>query len=152
MANTQAFCDSAKVDMMSGNIALGTCDQTRTISNKDALKAALYFTSATINASTTIYTVTGEIDDASYTTAGITVTNATEPNVAANIAYWTPSASLVWSNLTEENFNCVLIYNDQFATKYAVAVYTFGDQTVAAGDFTLTMPTNDQTTGLLRLN
>ncbi len=152
MTNTQAFCDSAKVDIMSGNHALGTCDETRTISNKDALKAALYFTSATINAATTVYTVTGEITGTNYTATGVTVTNANEPLVSANIAYWTPSASFSWTNLTEENFNCVLIYNDQFSTKRSLAVYTFGDQTVAAGDFTLTMPTNDNATGLLRIN
>jgi hypothetical protein len=44
----------------------------------------------------------------------------------------------------------VLIYNSTQSDK-AVAVYTFGSQTITAGTFTLTMPTNDGTTGLLRL-
>jgi hypothetical protein len=44
----------------------------------------------------------------------------------------------------------VLLYNSTQSNK-AIAVYTFGSQTITAGTFTLTMPTNDNSTGLLRL-
>jgi hypothetical protein len=47
-------------------------------------------------------------------------------------------------------FNAVLIYNSTQSNK-AVAVYTFGDQTITAGTFTLTMPSNTTTTALIRL-
>ena len=47
-------------------------------------------------------------------------------------------------------FNCVMIYNSTQGNK-AVSVHTFGDQTITAGTFTLTMPTNDSSTGLLRI-
>jgi hypothetical protein len=47
-------------------------------------------------------------------------------------------------------FDCVILYNSTQGDK-AVGVYTFGSQTVTAGNFTLTMPTNDATTGLLRI-
>jgi hypothetical protein len=33
-----------------------------------------------------------------------------------------------------------------------VSVHTFGSQTITAGTFTLTMPTNDTTNALLRLS
>jgi len=33
-----------------------------------------------------------------------------------------------------------------------VSVHTFGSQTITAGSFTLTMPTNDTTSALLRLS
>jgi hypothetical protein len=41
----------------------------------------------------------------------------------------------------------MLLYNDSNTAKAAVAVFTFGSQSVTAGTFTLTMPTNDLTTG-----
>ena len=152
MANTQAFCNSAKVELMSGNMAIGTCDQTRTISNKDTFKAALYLATATRNKSDTIYSVTGEVTGTNYSAGGVAVTNATEPALDADTAHWTPSASIVYSNVTlATDFDAVLIYNDSWTTKYALSVHTFGSQTVTAGDFTLTMPTNDGTTGLVRL-
>jgi hypothetical protein len=47
-------------------------------------------------------------------------------------------------------FDAVLIYNSTSSNK-AVSVHNFGSQTVTAGTFTLTMPTNDATTGLLRI-
>jgi hypothetical protein len=43
-----------------------------------------------------------------------------------------------------------LIYNSTQSNK-AVSVHTFGSQTITAGTFILTMPTNDATTGLLRV-
>jgi hypothetical protein len=49
-------------------------------------------------------------------------------------------------------FDALLIYNDTSAGKNAVGVFTFGSQTVTAGNFSLTMPTNDSSTGLIRLN
>jgi hypothetical protein len=47
-------------------------------------------------------------------------------------------------------FDAVLIYNSTQADK-AVSVHTFGSQTVTAGTFTLTMPTNNTTDALIRL-
>ncbi len=153
MANTQELCNSFKDELMHGDHALGTTSETRTISTKDALKGALYHSTATIDKSTTVYTVTGEIADASYAAGGQTITNATEPTLDTDTAHWTPSASLVFSTLTEAvAFDAVLIYNDQFSTKRAISVHTFGDQTVAAGDFTITMPVNNGTTGLIRIS
>jgi hypothetical protein len=47
-------------------------------------------------------------------------------------------------------FDAVLIYNSTQSDK-AVSVHTFGSQTVTAGTFTLTMPTNNTTNALIRL-
>jgi hypothetical protein len=44
----------------------------------------------------------------------------------------------------------VLLYNVTQGNK-AIAAYTFGSQTMTAANFSLTMPTNDATTGLLRI-
>ena len=152
MANTQAFCNSAKTDLMNANFALAATGQTRGATTKDTLKAALYHSTATINKSTTIYTTTGEIVATNYTAGGVAVTTANAPALDSDTAHFTPSASIVYTNITEGTaFDCVLLYNSTTTTKYALSVHTFGDQTITAGDLTLTMPTNDGTTGLVRM-
>jgi hypothetical protein len=122
----------------------------------DSFKAALFLSSATINAATTVYSTTGEVSGSGYTAGGVAVTNGTSPlssntSATAGTAYWTPSASLTYTSVTLTSaFNCVLLYNTSKTNK-AVSVHTFGDQTITAGTFTLTMPTNSTSTALLRL-
>jgi hypothetical protein len=129
----------------------------RAATTADTFKAALYLTSATVNAATTVYSSTGEVSGAGYTAGGVTVTNATVPDATntsatAGVAYWTPSASITYTSVTLSTaFDAVLIYNSTQADK-AVSVHTFGSQTITAGTFTLTMPTNDTSTALLRLS
>lgn len=150
MANTQAVCNSFKTELFNGIHAFGTT-VVRGATTKDTFKAALYLASATVNKSTTTYSSSGEVSGTNYTAAGVTVTNANAPANASDVSYWTPSASFAWTIVTLSTaFDAVLIYNSTQGGN-AVAVYTFGSQTVTAGNFSLTMPTNDQTTGLLRL-
>jgi hypothetical protein len=130
---------------------------TRGTSAADTFKAALYVTTATINAATTAYSATNEVSGTGYTAGGITVTNATPPastnsSATAGVGYWTPSANLVYSTVTLTTaFDTVLIYNST-QSNAAVSVHTFGSQTITAGTFTLTMPSNTTTTALLRLS
>lgn len=150
MANTQAMCTSFKTEILSGIHALGTT-VIRAATTADTLKAALYLASATINATTTAYSATGEVTGTGYTAGGITVTNATAPAATGTTAYWTASASLTYTNVTLSTaFDSVLLYNSTQGNK-AISVHTFGSQTITAGTFVLTMPTNDATTGLLRI-
>ena len=129
---------------------------TRGSSAADTFKAALYLTTATINAATTAYSATGEVSGTNYTAGGVTVTNATAPlatnsSATAGVAYWTPSASITYTTVTLSTaFDTVLIYNSTQSNK-AVSVHTFGSQTITAGTFTLTMPSNTTSTALLRL-
>lgn len=119
-------------------------------------KAALYLASATKDRTTTAYNTTGEVSGTNYTAGGVTVTNANAPaNTGGTgiVAFWTPSASFQWTTVTLATaFDCVLLYNSSNTANASVAVFTFGSQTVTAGNFTLTMPTNDLTTGLIRLS
>ena len=151
MANTQAFCSQAKVDLMNGLHAMGA-SVIRAATTKDDYKAALYLATATVNATTTVYSATGEVTGTNYVAGGVAVTTATAPTLDGTTAHFTPSASIVYTNVTLSTaFDAVLIYNDTSATNLALSVHTFGSQTVTAGDFTLTMPTNDGTTGLIRI-
>lgn len=149
-ANTQAMCTSFKGEILSGIHALGTT-VIRAATTADVIKAALYLASATINAATTAYSATGEVSGTGYTAGGVTVTNATAPTTSGTTGYWTPSASLTWSTVTLSTaFDCVLFYNSTQGNK-AISVHTFGSQTVTAGNFTLTMPTNAAATALVRI-
>lgn len=150
MPNSQAMCTSFKVEILNGVHAIGT-PPTRATTAKDTFKAALYLATGTLGAGTTAYSATNEVTGTNYTPGGITVTNGTSPTSSGTTAYWTPSASLIYTNVTLSTaFDAVLIYNSS-QSNAAVAVYTFGSQTVTSGTFTLTMPTNDATTGLLRI-
>lgn len=70
MANTQAMCTSFKVELLNGHHALGT-SVTRGATTADSFKAALYLATATINATTTAYTATGEVSGTGYTAGGV---------------------------------------------------------------------------------
>lgn len=150
MSNTQAMATSFKGEILSGIHALGTT-VIRAGTGADTLKAALYLASATINAATTAYSVTGEVSGTGYSAGGVTVTNATAPTTSGTTGYWTPSASLTYTTVTLTTaFDCVLIYNSTQSNK-AISAHTFGSQTVTAGTFTLTMPTSDATNALIRI-
>jgi hypothetical protein len=155
MANTQSMATSFLGEVLTATHNFGVAP-IRAATTADTFKAALYLTSATINASTTAYSVTGEVTGTNYSAGGVTVTNATVPassntSTTAGTAYWTPSASITYTTVTLTTaFDAVLIYNSTQSNK-AVSVHTFGSQTITAGTFTLTMPSNTTSTALLRL-
>lgn len=155
MANTQCLVDSFKKELLNGSHAFGTqaANAVRTTTTKDTFKGALYLASATQNAAITAYSSTGELAaSGNYTAGGVTITNATVPSNTSNTAFWTPSASISWTNLTSSGaFDCVTLYNTASTGNLAVGHYTFSSQNITASDFNLTMPTNDASTGLLRL-
>lgn len=124
--------------------------------NGISLKAALFYTASTVNA-TTNYSTTGEVSGGNYVAGGATVTNANSASTvnttaAGDTQFWTPSASIVFpSNMSATAFDTVMIYN----TSGNVALGTWslgGSQTIVAGTVTLTMPTNDASTGLIRIS
>jgi hypothetical protein len=147
-------------DLLVGAQQLGTVTLTSrsslTSPTVDTVRAALYLASATINASTPTYTATGEVTGTGYTAGGVVVTNGTGPiasntSSTAGVAYWTPSASITYTGVTLTTaFDAVLLYNSTQGNK-SISVHTFGSQTVTAGTFTLTMPSNTTSTALIRL-
>ena len=151
MANATALCTSFKQELMGAYHNFIATNVARTINTVDVLKAALYVATGTQGAATTAYSTTNEVSGTNYTAGGITVTNATAPASTGTTAFWTPSASLVYSNVTLSTaFDCVTLYNSSQANR-AISVHTFGAQTVTAANFTLTMPSNDAVNGLIRL-
>jgi len=155
MANTQAMTTSFMGELMTATHNFGVAP-IRAVTTVDSFKGALYLASATYNASTTAYSVTGEVSGTNYTAGGVAVTFGTPPtatnsSTTAGVAFVTPSASITYTNVTLTTaFDAVLIYNSTQSNK-AVSVHTFGSQTVTAGTFTLTMPANTTSTALIRL-
>lgn len=155
MANTQSMCTSFMGELLTATHNFGTAP-TRGASTADTFKAALYLTTATVNASTTAYSATNEVSGTNYTAGGVSISGwnaptATNSSATAGTAFTTPTASITYTSVTLSTaFDCVLIYNSTQSNK-AVSVHTFGSQTITAGTFTLTMPTNNTTNALLRL-
>lgn len=138
MSNTQAVSGVMK------QVALGA------VVDGKSLKAALYLASATTNGTNTVYTSTGEVSGTNYTAGGVSVTNANAAGLTSTTAYWTPSASIAFTTVTLATaFDCVMIYSTTDSNRN-LGTFTFGSQTITAGTFTLTMPTNDSSTGLIR--
>ncbi len=143
MANTQGIGYQWKLECLTsagGNL------------NSTAIKAALYLASATTGPSNASYTATGEVSGTNYTAGGASVTNGTAALDGA-VAHWTPGAAISWTTVTlSTSFDAVMIYDDTHASDRNIGVFTFGATTVTAGNFTINMPTDDGTTGLVRLN
>lgn len=150
MANTQAMTTSFKSEILQGVHNFGTAP-VRASGAADTFSAALYISTASLGAATTAYSSTNEVSGSGYLPGGVTVTNATPPTTSGTTAYWTPSASIVYTNVTlAVPFDAVLIYNATQGNA-AVSVHTFGSQTVTAGTFTLVMPVNAAGTALLNI-
>ena len=160
MANTQSMCTSFLGQLLSAGHNFNTTNVARSANTPDVFKAALYLASATINAATTVYTSSGEVSGTGYTAGGITITGspawytptATNASSTAGVGFTTPTANFVYTTVTlTTSFDTVLVYNSTQSNN-AVSVHTFGSQTITAGTFTLTMPSNTTTTALLRLS
>jgi len=158
MANTQAMCTSFLGEILTATHNFGTAP-VRAVTTPDVFKAALYLVSATLNASTTVYSATGEVSGTNYSAGGVTITGspawnaptATNTSTTAGTAFTTPTASITYTTVTLTTaFDTVFIYNSTQSNK-AVSVHTFGSQTITAGTFTLTMPANTTAAALLRI-
>lgn len=151
MANTQAMATSFKGELLNAYHNFSATNPARTVNTADSFKAALYLASATINATTTAYTVTGEVTGTNYTAGGVAITSWNAPTTSGTTGYTTPTASFTYTNVTLSTaFDAVLVYNNTQGNR-AVSVHTFGSQTVTAGTFALTMPTNAAGTALINI-
>ena len=130
MAITQAGCTSAKAEFLNG-IHLST----------DTYKIALYTSSATLDASTTAYTTTGEVVGTGYTAGGATLSgfNVTTSGTTA-ILDWTTDPS--WANATI-TARGALIYNASKSNKALCVLDFTSDKTSTDGTFAVTLPTPD---------
>jgi hypothetical protein len=138
MAISQAMATSFKVDILNGVHAFGTT-VTRGSTAADTFKIALYTSSATLDSTTTAYSVTNEVSGTGYSAGGNTLSVSQVPTSTSTTA-WLDFSDTTWSSATI-TANGALIYNSSQSDK-AVAVLAFGgDKTSTNGDFTIVFPT-----------
>ena len=155
MAITQAVCTSFKQELLQGihNFTNGSGGGTTTTTGTgNAFKLALYTSSATLDATTTAYTVTNEVAGTGYSAGGGALTNVT-PTTSGTTAL-TDFADLTFSSATI-TARGALIYNSSTTAgtaDRAVLVLDFGgDKTSTAGDFTIQFPTADASNAIIRI-
>ena len=142
MAISQAMCTSFKVELLDAVHNFGA--------GGDTFKIALYTSAATLGASTTAYTTSGEVPSTgNYTAGGNTLTVSVVPTSSGTTAYLS-FANTTWAAATI-TARGALIYNSSKSNK-AVAVLDFGsDKTSTDGDFTINFPTADASNAIIRI-
>jgi len=136
-----AFCTSAKVGFLSGLYTPLT----------DTMKIALYTNTATLDATTMVYTTSGEVVGTGYTAGGNTLTgNAISSDATAPGTAWITFGNSSWTTATF-TARGALIY-DSSRSNAAIAVLDFGsDKTSTASTFTVQMPFAGASTALIRI-
>ena len=112
-------------------------------------------TSATVNATTLAYAVTGEATGTGYTAGGTAVTNAVavtgaNATITGDTYYWTPSAAVAWTAVTIANFDTIQYY-DSVTPFHLIGTWNIGNQSVTAANITINHPANAAATALVRL-
>lgn len=141
MAITQAMATSFKAEVMQ---ALHNF----TTSTGNVFKIALYTSTATLDATTTVYTTSNEVVGTGYTAGGNTLTNVT-PTTSGTTGF-TDFADTTWTSSTI-TARGAMIYNSTNANR-TVAILDFGaDKSSSAGDFTIVFPVAAAATAIIRI-
>lgn len=131
-----AFCTAGKLALLDAKVG-------------DTWKAALYTSSATIDADTPAYTATDEVaSSGGYTAGGMTLTGATSGS--GSDTAWLDFDDVTWASATF-TAHFMLIYDADDSDR-AYAVIDFGsDKTGQGGNFTFVMPTADASNAIIRI-
>jgi hypothetical protein len=154
-------------------ILVGTHNMRPTTSNGDTFKIALYTSTGTYDANTTVYSSTNEVTGTNYTAGGNTLSgnnvSSTALTTSTGVGFAT-FANTTWATSTI-TARGALIYNSTglgraatstnndwigstnvTTTNAAVCVLDFGsDKTSTAGDFTINFPTFDNANSIIRI-
>jgi len=149
MAITQAMCTSFKKELLTG---------THNFTNgANSIKLSLYAissggkssTTATLGATTTAFTTTGEVaTSGSYSTGGGALTNVTPTSSGTTAFADFNDLSFTTATITARG---ALLYNSSASNK-AVAVLDFGaNKTSTSGTFTIQFPTANASNAIIRI-
>ena len=149
MAITSAICSSFKQQLLQGKHSFES-------SGGHTFKIALFISSASLDATTTIYSTSNEISNTSgsaYSAGGATLTNA-----GVSLSSTTAFTDFSDVTYTSASFtaNGAMIYNTTTdggsSTTNAVAIIAFGgDKTASNGTFKIEFPAAAATTAIIRL-
>ncbi len=144
MAISSAICNSFKQEILVGT-------HNFTASSGNAFKLALYQSDASLGASTTAYTTSEEITNASgsaYTAGGKALTSVTPVLDGSTAVCDFADISFTSASFTA---NGCLIYNDTQSDKACAVVAFGGDKTVSSGTFTIQFPAAAASTAIIRI-
>jgi len=132
-------CNTFKTGMMNGTFNF----------TSGSFKIALYTNAATLDATTTAYTSTGEVVASGYTAGGLALTIAQVPTVgnSGNTAYISFNNAVWTSSLTARG---ALIYQTTTGNP-AVCVLDFGADKSSSATFTVQFPDPSNTSAIIRL-
>jgi len=139
MSLTQGATNTFKTGLASGTFNFNT----------DTFKIALYTGAATLNATTSSYTSSGEVVASGYTAGGQTLTVSTTPTTGntGTVAYIS-FANVSWTfALTARG---ALIYKVG-GSKPTVCVLDFGSDKTSTATFTVQFPTANNTDAIIRI-
>lgn len=134
-------CNSFKTGLMNGTFNF----------TSGAFKIALYTNAATLDATTTAYTSTGEVVASGYTAAGLALTIAQTPTVGSGTgttAYISFNNAVWASSLTARG---ALIYQTTTGNP-AVCVLDFGNDKTSGTTFTVQFPSVTNTSAIIRIS
>ena len=134
-------CNTLKTGLMNGtfNFASGT------------FYIALYTNAATLDATTTAYTTTGEVSDTGYTAGGQVLTISQTPTIGNQTGAATSYISFsnaVWSGAITARG--ALIY--KAGDNGAICVLDFGNDKTSASTFTVQFPATTNTSAIIRIS
>lgn len=155
MAIAQALCTSFKQELLQGvhNFTSGSGGGTTTSTGSgNTFKIALFTSSASLGAGTTAYSTSNEASGTGYTAGGNSLTNVT-PTTSSTTALL-DFADSTWSS-SSITARGALIYNSSTtagSANRAVLVLDFGsDKASSSGDFTVSFPTADASSAIIRI-
>ncbi len=131
-----AFCTAGKLALLDSKVG-------------NTWKAALYTSSATIDADTPSYTTSDEVaSSGGYSSGGMTLTGNSTGSESDTA--WIDFDDVTWSSATF-TARYMLIYDSSDSDR-AYAVIDFGsDKTGQGGNFTFVMPTADASNAIIRI-
>ena len=142
MAITQTMCTSFKKALLDGEMDFSA-------NTNQAYKIALYTNSASLGATTTVYTTANEASGTGYIAGGVTLTISTVPTTSGTTAFLSFS-NATWANSTITARGALIYQNG--GTKPAVAVLDFGsDKSTSGTTFQVTFPSANATTAIVRV-
>jgi hypothetical protein len=150
VALSQTLATSFKVEILDGVHNFGT-GVIRATTAADTFKIALYTATATLNATTTVYTTQDEVTGTGYTAGGNTLVISQVPtSTNTETVAWLNFENSSWPNSTF-SADGALIYNSTQGNK-AVAVLNFGStKTTTNQTFTVTFPASTSSAAIIRI-
>ena len=117
-------------------------------SGGNSFKLALYTSSATLGATTTAFTTTGQSSGTNYTSGGSALTNIAP--TSSGTTGFCDFSDLTFGTTTVTARGC-MIYNDTNSDKSVATIDFGGDKTSTAGDFTIVFPAAAASTAIIRI-